>query len=85
MGVIGNIDEIPLFSTPQEALAWAIANGTTGYHTHNFNGRIGYMGGTTHAGINTGQQVNRSNQTTTQRSSGSSGGGSSSGGGGGGY
>ena len=48
MALLTTIGNIPLYSTVQEALAWAKANGLTGYHTHNFQGKVGYMGGTTH-------------------------------------
>ena len=43
------IDGIPLFSTPQEAIDWANQNNVQGYHTHTYQGQIGYMGGATHA------------------------------------
>ena len=76
MSVIGNIAGVPLFSTVQEALAWASANGLSGYHTHNLQGVMGYMGGTSHQQA-TGMPLN-----TNAPTSGSSG---SSGGGGGGY
>ena len=48
MAILTTIDEIPLFSTLEEALEWGIANGLQGYHTHTFEGQIGYMGGETH-------------------------------------
>ena len=48
MSIITNISGIPLFSTRQEALAWARANGLSGYHTHTYQGQTGYMGGATH-------------------------------------
>ena len=76
MSVIGNIAGVPLFSTVQEALSWAAANGLTGYHTHNLQGVTGYMGGTNHQQA-TGMPLN-----TNAPTGGSSG---SSGGGGGGY
>ncbi len=47
--ILTNIDGIPLFSTPQEALDWASQNNVQGYHTHFYNGQTGYMGGATHA------------------------------------
>ena len=49
MSIITTISGIPLFSTRQEALAWARANGLTGYHTHTYQGKTGYMGGATHS------------------------------------
>jgi len=50
MSVIRNIGGVPLFSTVQEALAWAMAKGLTGYHTHGdgINLEKGYMGGVNH-------------------------------------
>ena len=48
MAVLTTIDGVPLFSTVQEALAYAAANGLSGYHTHIYQGTTGYMGGTTH-------------------------------------
>ena len=48
MSVLTTIAGIPLFTTIQEALAWAAANGLSGYHTHNFQNQTGYMGGTSH-------------------------------------
>tara|TARA_R110002153_G_scaffold45604_1_gene128663 strand:- start:45 stop:296 length:252 start_codon:yes stop_codon:yes gene_type:complete len=82
MSIIGNIAGVPLFSTVQEALAWAAANGLRGYHTHNLQGQVGYMGGANHQQA-TGMPLNTNAPTTTVRSSRSSSSGSSSGGGGG--
>ena len=48
MSILTNIDGVPLFSTLAEALAFATANGLSGYHTHVYNGQLGYMGGATH-------------------------------------
>jgi len=48
MSVIAYIDNIPLFTTTQEALAWASANGLSGYHAHSLQGQVGYMGGASH-------------------------------------
>ena len=48
MSIITTIAGIPLFSTVQEALSWAAANGLSGYHTHNFQNQVGYMGGASH-------------------------------------
>ena len=83
MSVITTIAGVPLFSTVQEALAWARANRLNGYHTHNWQGQIGYMGGANHLQA-TGLPAN-SNAPTPSRSSGSSGVTSGGGGGGGGY
>ena len=49
MAIIGNIDGIPVFDKKEEALVWGKRNDLTGYHTHNRNGTIGYMGGSDHA------------------------------------
>ncbi len=49
MSLITTIDGIPLYSTRTEALAWARANGLTGYHTHTYQGKTGFMGGATHS------------------------------------
>ena len=49
MAVLTSIDGIPLYSTIQEALDYAAANGLSGYHTHTYQGQIGYMGGATHS------------------------------------
>ena len=48
MPILTLISGIPLYTTPQEAISWATANGLSGYHTHMFNGQVGYMGGFTH-------------------------------------
>jgi len=87
MSVIGNIAGIPLFTTIQEALAWAAANGLSGYHTHSLQGQTGFMGGANHQQA-TGMPLNTNAPPTTSTSggsSGSSGGSSGGGGGGGGY
>ena len=49
MAVLTTIAGIPLFSTAQEAAAWARANGLSGYHTHGWLGQTGYMGGSSHS------------------------------------
>jgi len=75
MSVIGNIAGVPLFTTVQEALAWARSKGLSGYHTHNLQGQTGYMGGANHQQA-TGMPLNTNAPSiTTGRSSGSSGGG----------
>jgi len=48
MAVLGNVSGVPVFSTIQEALAYARANRLSGYHTHRINGVLGYMGGSSH-------------------------------------
>ena len=49
---IAFISGIPLYSTQAEAEAWASNYGITGYHTHEYQGQTGYMGGANHADIN---------------------------------
>jgi len=63
------IDGVPLYSTLQEALQWAAANNLQGYHTHIYQGSLGYMGGATHARA----IVSSSSSTTTNVQSTSSG------------
>ena len=49
MSIIGHIAGVPLFTTIPEALAWARRKKKKiDYHTHNLNGRKGYMGGANH-------------------------------------
>jgi hypothetical protein len=88
MALIGSIDGVPLFTTPQEAIAWAVANGTTGFHEHMFEGQVGYMGGQSHTYGKTPIQNRKIKKPTRSnvninRTTGSSGG--SGGGSGGGY
>ena len=82
MPIITTIAGVPLFTTIAEALAWAAANGLSGYHTHNIQGQTGYMGGASHI-LATGMPAN-SNAPTPPRpprpnTGGSSGGSSGSG------
>ena len=60
MAILTTIDNIPLFSTAQEAFAYAQEAGLIGYHTHRYQGKTGYMGGRTHA-----RSVSRPTNTTT--------------------
>ena len=48
MAILTTIAGVPLFSTVQEALAWAASRGLNGYHTHSHQGTVGYMGGANH-------------------------------------
>ena len=48
MALLTRINGIPLFSTVNEALAYAEAEGLQGYHTHRYKNIVGYMGGVTH-------------------------------------
>jgi|TARA_R100001510_G_C7521384_1_gene116743 hypothetical protein len=84
MAILTEIDGIPLYTTVSEALAYAAANGLSGYHTHNYQGQVGFMGGATHGQAATPSSgFNANNQTNTPPASSSSG--FSGGGGGGGY
>ena len=78
MAVLTMIGGVPLYSTVAEALAYAAANGLSGYHTHVYQGQIGYMGGATHGAAATPSSGFSNNNNT-------SGGTTSSSGGGGGY
>ena len=85
--IITTIDTIPLFSTLPEALQWAVDNNFQGYHTHVYNGQLGYMGGKDHNNVTNSQSINlnipnrSSGSASTPRVSSTP----SSGGGGGGY
>ena len=52
MSLLTLIDNIPLYSTRQEALQWGAAIGVSGFHNHVFNGQLGYMSGFSHEDIN---------------------------------
>ena len=64
MAVLTTIDGMPLFSTPQEALNYGSANGLVGYHTHIYQGVLGYMAGATH-----GQAASSSQGSSTSNNS----------------
>ena len=51
MSLIGNIDNIPVFTSIAEAELWGSQYNITGHHTHTILGVTGYMAGTTHADI----------------------------------
>ena len=51
MSLIGNIDNIPVFTRIAEAELWGSQYNITGHHTHTILGVTGYMAGTTHADI----------------------------------
>ena len=84
MAILTTINAIPLFSTEAEAVAWASSRGLIGFHTHNYENTIGYMGGLSHnqALTNNPNIVIEEETTNTNSNSGSRG---SGGGGGGGY
>ena len=48
MALLTRINGIPLYSTVNEALAYAEAERLQGYHTHRYKNIVGYMGGVTH-------------------------------------
>tara|TARA_R110002012_G_scaffold50839_1_gene131500 strand:- start:41 stop:490 length:450 start_codon:yes stop_codon:yes gene_type:complete len=53
MSLLGQIDNVPLYSTIEEAEIWGSQYNLTGYHTHFFEGNLGYMGGDSHVAITT--------------------------------
>ena len=75
MSILTTIGGIPLFSTIAEALAWGSQRGLSGYHTHMFQGQIGYMGGATH---NTATNNNNNSLPNARSSSGGNGSGGAS-------
>tara|TARA_R110000824_G_scaffold169254_3_gene346375 strand:- start:88 stop:618 length:531 start_codon:yes stop_codon:yes gene_type:complete len=62
MGLLTTIDEIPLYSTVQEAIEWADRNGLNGAHVHKWKNEgysiLGYMGGASHAEAVSGGEDN---------------------------
>ena len=66
MAILTTINGIPLFSSVQEALSYALQNKLKGYHTHVHEGKIGYMGGKNHElATNANQFFAQSNQQAT--------------------
>lgn len=51
MSLLTLIDQVPLYSTIEEALIWGTQYNITGYHTHVYNGVTGYMPGDNHEEI----------------------------------
>ena len=51
MPILTYIDGIPLYTTKNEAISWGAQKNPKifGYHTHEYNGTIGYMAGYTHS------------------------------------
>ena len=78
MALLTMIGGVPLYSTVAEALAYAAANGLSGYHSHVYQGQVGYMGGATHGAAATPSSGFSNNNNTSNNTT-------SSGGGGGGY
>ena len=75
MAILTRIDNVPLFTTPLEALEYGSTRNLVGYHTHIYNGVIGYMAGATHGqAASSSQGSSPSNQITSQGGSGSGGG-----------
>ena len=75
MAILTRIDNVPLFTTPLEALEYGSTRNLVGYHTHIYNGVIGYMAGATHGqAASSSQGSSTSNQITSQAGSDSGGG-----------
>ena len=75
MAILTRIDNVPLFTTPLEALEYGSTRNLVGYHTHIYYGVIGYMAGATHGqAASSSQGSSTSNQITSQGGSGSGGG-----------
>ena len=72
--ILTTIDGIPLYSTPQEAIDWASQNNVQGYHTHMYQGQMGYMGGASHASAIASLTAPTITSTQTTTSSGGGGG-----------
>ncbi len=51
MSLLTLINNIPLYSTVEEALIWGTQYNIEGYHTHTYNSILGYMPGETHEEI----------------------------------
>ena len=75
MPVLTTIGGQPLYSTIQEALAWGASRGLTGYHTHTYQGQVGYMGGSTHSQATSTNINNLPNARSSSGGNGSGGGG----------
>ena len=75
MAILTTINGIPLYDNPQEALDYAAQNNLTGYHSHIYQGVVGYMGGITHSNAVTNLGQNTSPSSGTSGSGGSGGGG----------
>ena len=80
MSVLTTIDGIPLFSDSNSASVWGRQFGLSGFHTHTFQGRTGYMSGPDHATTVTAFKPSPVTPTVTRTTTTSG-----SGGGGGGY
>ena len=67
MSLIGNIDNIPVFTSIAEAELWGSQYNITGHHTHTILGVTGYMAGTTHADITAADLTTVINPITPQQ------------------
>ena len=59
MAILTLIDGIPLFTLQSQAEAWGSKYGLQGYHTHDFQGQVGYMAGSSHS-----DAITKQNSTT---------------------
>ena len=73
MATITTMSGIPLFDNVPEALRYGSVRNLSGYHTHYFQGQLGYMAGATHAQA-TGAATNN-NISSSGGNTGSTGGG----------
>jgi hypothetical protein len=81
MAILTYIDGQPLYTTLQEAIDYGNEVGLQGYHTHNYNGILGYMAGTTHGNATrVGYTSRRRNQVSRGQASTSTNGNTGSGG-----
>ena len=64
--ILTTIDGIPLYSSIDEALQWGASRNLVGYHEHEYQGQIGYMGGFDHSSA---RATSRSTSSGTSRSS----------------
>ena len=67
--ILTTIDGIPLYSTIEEALQYASNRGLSGYHTHEYQGQIGYMGGFDHSNARAGSRTTSSGSSRSSRPS----------------
>ena len=49
MSVLFKINGVPVFDEIKYARSWGQDNGLLGFHTHERDGRVGYMAGVNHA------------------------------------
>ena len=67
--ILTYINGAPLFKTIQQALDYGVSVGLSGYHTHTFQGVVGYMAGFDHseATLNEQRVLTQNTQTTQQK------------------